>query len=123
MTAAKSTVAAGPPRWHPAEPVAAADPAAAEATAPDPQAAVLRLLLQATTALARAGQADRACRLAAAAWATLREPRPDLASTVTAALHGLTRHLDSVPVQAAAADPGDDLDPDLRNPPTARRHE
>ena len=45
------------------------------APAADPQATVLSLLLQAATALARAGQADRACRLAAAAWAALREPR------------------------------------------------
>jgi hypothetical protein len=62
------------------------------AAAADPQATVLSLLLQAATALARAGQADRACRLAAAAWAALREPRPDLAVRVMAALHGLARH-------------------------------
>ncbi|MGH3284856.1 MAG: hemerythrin domain-containing protein, partial [Streptosporangiaceae bacterium] len=52
---------------------AAVSPAEA-ASACDPQATVLSLLLQAATALARAGQADQACRLAAAAWAALREP-------------------------------------------------
>ena len=74
-----------------------AKPAADATRAPDPQAAVLRLLLQATSALARAGQAERACRIAAAAWAALREPRPDLAANVTVALHGLTRHVEHVP--------------------------
>ena len=54
---------------------AQASPAEA-APAADPQATVLSLLLQAATALARTGQADRACRLAAAAWAALREPGP-----------------------------------------------
>lgn len=75
----------------------AGNPAAQATAAPDPQAAVLRLLLQATSALARAGQGDRACRIAAAAWAALREPRPDLAANITVALHGLSRHVDAVP--------------------------
>jgi len=100
------------------------------APASDPQAAVLSLLLQAATALVRAGQADRACRLAAAAWAPLREPRPDLAVKVTAALHGLARHAGSAPAPGgsprAAAWPGTlDREPDLdvRDLPPARRHE
>ena len=57
----------------------------------DPQAALLALLLSGATALARAGQADRACRIVASAWAVLHEARPDLAVRVTAALHGLVR--------------------------------
>jgi uncharacterized protein (DUF2249 family) len=57
----------------------------------DPQAGLLALLLQGTAALARAGEADRACQIAASAWAILREARPDLAVRVTAALHGLVR--------------------------------
>lgn len=73
---------------------------------------MLRLLLQATSALARAGQADRACRIAAAAWAALREPRPDLAANVTVALHGLTRHVDRVPDPRGA--PPDDSHGDAR---------
>jgi uncharacterized protein (DUF2249 family) len=100
------------------------------AVAADPQATVLSLLLQAATALARAGQADRACRLAAAAWAALREPRPDLAVRVMAALHGLARHAGSAPGQAGSAGglPGartsaGDPDLDVRDLPPARRHE
>ena len=98
-------------------------------TAADPQATVLSLLLRAAAALARAGQADRACRLAAAAWAALREPRPDLAVKVTAALHGLARHGDGAPfpedsaggpvAQALAGGP----DLDVRELTPARRHE
>jgi hypothetical protein len=109
-----------------------------DAPAGDSQAAVLLLLLQAATALARAGQANRACRLASSAWAALREPRPDLAVRVTAALHGLTRGLtrgpDGEPAQAGA--PGGDPEPgagfgsrpgdpdlDVRDLPPAQRHE
>ena len=44
-----------------------------QSQAADPQAEVLSLLLQAGAALARAGEADRACRLTASAWAALRE--------------------------------------------------
>ena len=98
--------------------------------AADPLATVLSLLLQAATALARAGHADRACRLAAAAWAVLRESRADLAVKVTAALHGLARRADGAPAQAGSADgdpsagtsaSGPDLD--VRDLPPARRHE
>ena len=108
---------------------AQASPAEA-APAADPQATVLSLLLQAATALARTGQADRACRLAAAAWAALREPRPDLAVTVTAALHGLARHAGGAPVQAGPAGgnpavrtPASDPDLDVRDllPPGGTR--
>ncbi|MCL2584174.1 MAG: DUF2249 domain-containing protein [Streptosporangiales bacterium] len=68
------------------------DPAPADAArAGDCQATVVTLLLQAAAALARAGEADRACTIAASAWAALRDVRPDLAVKVTAALHGLAR--------------------------------
>src|SRR5205814_5977590 len=70
-----------------AEQAAPVNPAEA-AIAADPLGTVLSLLLQAAAALARAGHADPACRLAAAAWEALREPRPDLAVRVTAVLHG-----------------------------------
>ncbi len=100
------------------------------APAADPLATVLSLLLQAATALARAGQADRACRLAAAAWAALREPRADLAVRVTAALHGLARRADGAPGQAGSAGgapgaqpPARGPDLDVRDLPPARRHE
>ena len=68
-------------------------------TARDPQGALLGLLLEAARALTRAGQADQACRLAAAAWAAVREDRPDLAVTVTVALHGLTRRVGAAPTE------------------------
>ena len=109
-------------------------PPAGEDPAGDPQAAVLSLLLQAATALARAGEAGRASRLAASAWAALRESRPDLAVRVTAALHGLTRRVNGEPAQAGS--PGGDPEPgarprgpaggpdlDVRDLPPAQRHE
>jgi uncharacterized protein (DUF2249 family)/iron-sulfur cluster repair protein YtfE (RIC family) len=107
---------------------------AGEAPAGDPQAAVLSLLLQAATALARSGQADRACRLAASAWAALREPRPDLAVKVTAALHGLARRVNGEFAQAdlPGSEPGPGArsrgpaggpDLDVRDLPPAQRHE
>jgi uncharacterized protein (DUF2249 family)/iron-sulfur cluster repair protein YtfE (RIC family) len=100
----------------------------------DPRGALLGLLLEGSRALARSGQADLACRLAAAAWAALREDRPDLAVTVTAALHGLARGVSAGPGQAGppadAAGPvqvsagtagGPELD--VRQLPPAQRHE
>ncbi|HEV2258207.1 MAG TPA: DUF2249 domain-containing protein [Streptosporangiaceae bacterium] len=103
-----------------------------QSQAADPQAEVLSLLLQAGAALARAGEADRACRLTASAWTALRETRPDLAVKVTAALHGLARRLGGQtpdgPADAGAADaaagPGSaDPDLDVRDLAPARRHE
>jgi uncharacterized protein (DUF2249 family) len=105
----------------------------------DTQAALLALLLQAAAALTRAGEADRACRIAAAAWAELHEARPDLAAKVTAALHGLARKADptdlGTPAHAgsggccdhassatAAATPADPV-LDVRAMAPARRHE
>ncbi len=107
---------------------------AGKEAARDTQGALLGLLLEAVRELARAGQADLACRLAAAAWAALREDRPDLAATVTAALHGLARRVDAgsgpdagaarvpetVPVPAEAAG-GPELD--VRALAPAQRHE
>jgi uncharacterized protein (DUF2249 family) len=97
----------------------------------DLDATVVSLLLQAAKALAGAGQADRACRVAAAAWAALREPRPDLAVKVTAALHGLARHAGPAQTKeagSACGDPGAQTsagDPhlDVRDLRPARRHE
>lgn len=105
-----------------------------KAAAKDPQGALLGLLLEAGRALARAGQADLACRLAAAAWAALREDRPDLAVVVTAALHGLARRAggaqardgrpagvqEPAPVPAGAAS-APELD--VRDLAPAQRHE
>ena len=83
---------------HNLDPVAPAD----EGSGEDPQAAVLSLLLQATGALARADRADLACRIAASAWAAIHETRPDLATKVTTALHGLARRVDSVAAAESA---------------------
>ena len=83
---------------HSIEPVAPAG----EGNGEDPQAAVLSLLLHATGALARADKADLACRIAASAWAAIHETRPDLATKVTTALHGLTRRVDGVAAAESA---------------------
>ena len=80
----------------------AAAPAAAGQAA-DPQATVVSLFLQAAAALARAGEADRACKIAASAWAALRDARPDLAVKVTAALHGLARRVGEGPDRRGTA--------------------
>jgi uncharacterized protein (DUF2249 family) len=84
----------------------------------DAQATVVSLLLQAAAALARAGEADRACKIAAAAWAALRGARPDLAVKVTAALHGLARRTGD-----SAGEPGQDAVLDVRDLAPAQRHE
>jgi len=103
---------------------------AAGRQAEDSQATVVSLLLQGAAALARAGDADRACRIAASAWAALREARPDLAARVTAALHGLARRVDGDTQsglaggepEPAAATAAADADLDVRDLPPARRH-
>ena len=90
----------------------------------DLPAELLPLLLQGAAALARAGGADRACRIAASAWAALREPRPDLAAKVTAALHGLTRKVDGSVVDGPpdGASVNVDRNLDVRDMPPAQRH-
>ncbi len=98
---------------------------AADSRPADAPAAVVSLLLQAAAALARAGEADRACTIAASAWAALRDARPDLAVRVTAALHGLARGAGEGPAggepDAAAARADQVLD--VRDLAPARRHE
>ena len=66
----------------------------------------------------------------AAAGAALREPGPDPAVRVPAALHGPARHAGSAPAQEGSADggpaagsPASDPDLDVRDMPPARRHE
>jgi uncharacterized protein (DUF2249 family) len=87
---------------------------------------LLSLLLEATGELARAGQGDRACELAAAAWTRLRGTRPDLAMLVTTALHRLARASTSEPValRAPASNGASaDADLDVRALAPAKRHE
>ena len=108
-------------------------PQAGNTPAADPQATVLSLLLEAAAELARAGHGDQACRLAASAWAALRETRPELAVRVTAALHGLARRAPARPASAEFAasreqgpGPGGreaDRDLDVRDLAPAQRHE
>lgn len=50
-----------------------------------------RLFVAALLALAKAGRADDACRLAARGWSTLREGNAREAQRLNAALHSLTR--------------------------------
>jgi len=93
----------------------------------DHEAVVLSRLLEAATELARAGQGDRACSLVASVWATLREPRPDLASRVNLALHGLVRLVTQEPVavrsKTTVNDPASDSVLDVRSLAPAQRHE
>jgi uncharacterized protein (DUF2249 family) len=93
----------------------------------DSEAVVLSLLLEAATDLANAGHGDRACKLVASAWATLRSSRPALAVKTTASLHRLARTLASEPIalrsriQDAATTPFRELD--VRHLAPAQRHE
>ena len=102
-------------------------PAPAVAGQPgDAPAAVVSLLLQAAAALARAGEADRACKIAASAWAALRDARPDLAVKMTAALHGLARRVGEGaegPAGGESATTREDVVLDVRDLAPARRHE
>ena len=113
--------AAGP---GPAHDHAPAPSAAGQAE--DLQATVVSLLLQAAAALARAGDADRACKIAASAWAALRDARPDLAAKVTAALHGLARRAGESPDRTAGGGTpdgdGEEPDLDVRQVSHAQRH-
>ena len=52
-----------------------------------------RLLVLALLALARAGSADDACRIAARAWSLLRHHNAREAERLTAVLHTLTREV------------------------------
>jgi uncharacterized protein (DUF2249 family) len=96
-------------------------------TDPDPEAAVLSLLLQAANELADAGRADRACKLAASAWAALRTSRPDLAVKTTASLHRLAKSIASEPIALRARVDGADASAlrelDVRPLAPAQRHE
>ena len=94
----------------------------------DPLATVLASLVEATVALARAGESERAGALLASAWAALRTSRPDLAVRATAALHRVARTVSPQPVSlsprssAAHAPTGETL-LDVRDLAPAGRHE
>jgi len=96
-----------------------------DASAPDTDATLLGLLIEAASLLGGAGQGDPACRLVAQAWAALRVPRPDLAVRVTAALHRLVRSVTSEPIafstRATTDESADDI-LDVRDLAPAQRH-
>ncbi len=71
---------------------------AGDVSTPDTDTTLVGLLMEASNLLAEAGHSDRACRLAAQTWATIRIPRPDLAERVTAALHRLVRPVSNEPI-------------------------
>ena len=103
---------------------------AAASQAEDPQATVVSLLLQAAAALARAGEADRACKIAASAWAALRDdpagpggqgdrraarPRPPRPARARARRR--------IAANQTRPPPREDPDLDVRDLAPARRHE
>ncbi len=99
---------------------------AEDAHTPDSESRILDLVLVTAGQLAEVEQGDRACRLAATAWAVLRVPRPDLAVRVTAALHRLVRSVATEPVRFATRRPATHDDPaslDVRTLAPAQRHE
>ena len=102
-------------------------PAGPAMSAPDPERALLTLLLQAADGLSAAGEGDRACRLVASAWGALRAPRPDLAVRATAALHRLVRLVTAEPVRFDSGAPAEEASPaprlDVRDLAPARRHQ
>jgi uncharacterized protein (DUF2249 family) len=95
--------------------------------APDPEALVLALLLEAANELAHAGHGDRACQLVASAWAALRGSRPELAVRTTASLHRLVTLVTSEPVAFRSPEAGNstaaDRELDVRHLAPAQRHE
>lgn len=107
---------------------AAQETTPADSTSLDTESVLVGLLLEAASGMADAGQGDRACRLAAIAWAALRTPRPDLAVRLTAGLHRLARSVTAEPVtltsgasRIGAASVEADLD--VRPMAPAQRHE
>ena len=104
-----------------------ADAVEVDASTPDHEALVVTQLLEAADHLARAGQGDLACSIAARAWATLRAPRPDLAHRVNTAMHRLVRLISAEPVSLRAKDLATESGAspvlDVRTMAPAQRHE
>lgn len=71
--------------------MSAADPAATADATQETLAALNRQFTQALLALAEAGQADAACRLAASGWSVLRHQHPREAERLNGVMHALTR--------------------------------
>ncbi|MDE3083303.1 MAG: DUF2249 domain-containing protein [Acidobacteriota bacterium] len=101
---------------------ALSSPHTAASTAGDPQAAVLNLLFDAATDLARVGMGERACQLVASAWASLHATRPDLAAVATARMHRLVRSVSHDEV-ALSPRPTALAELDVRSLAPTQRHE
>ena len=106
----------------------ASDPSRDEVPESDLVATMLASLIDATVALARAGEPERAAPLLASAWTALRTPRPDLAVRVTAALHRVARSASPQPVSLLRRSPDalaslDEVLLDVRDLAPAGRHE
>jgi uncharacterized protein (DUF2249 family) len=89
----------------------------------DHEALVVRHLIDATLVLARAGEAERACSLAARAWAALRLARPDLADEVNRAMHRLVRISGASSASVTAGESSEDRVLDVRPLVPRQRHE
>ena len=90
----------------------------------DHEALVVRALIDATLALARTGDGERACSLAARAWAALRLARADLADEVNRAMHRLVRLSSANPPAAPSGESSsEDLVLDVRPLVPRERHE
>ena len=99
-----------------------------ESAESDLVATVLASLIQATVALARAGESERAGSLLASVWTELRTSRPDLAVRATAALHRVARSASPQPVALSprtrdANSPAGESVLDVRDLAPAGRHE
>ncbi len=99
------------------------DPVRLRVERADHEALVVRSLIDATLALARAGEGERACSLAARAWAALRLARPDLADEVNRAMHRLVRASGASPGVVASGESTDDPVLDVRPLVPRERHE
>lgn len=81
-----------------------------------------RLLIAALLALARAGPAEEACRIAARAWSLLRYHNPREAERLTAALHTLARQVRADPPPKEIQTMADSRILDVRTLVPAERH-
>ncbi|MEU5990055.1 DUF2249 domain-containing protein [Spirillospora sp. NPDC047418] len=94
------------------------------APAPEPVAALTRLLSRAVRALGQAGRPDQASRLAADAWSALRHEHPAEAERINGVMHYLARLPEGERTDTAkeTAMTAEDRPLDVRSEAPARRH-